>query len=298
MKKTQERKSSMYVVVHKGLVTAPTTIIEFVPKYKFYEETLGDYIKEIEVYREKQERNATGTAKLKATLREAVTNATLNISRRMVAFATNVEDSELMDEINYNESDLDKSADTTLRDKCQIVHDKAVEKLDYFKEYGITKAMVESLQQDINKFKDHIPGPRLKITDKKDATDELAKLFAKTDAHLKKLDKVFEMLRQDHYEFYRNYKNNRITIRPGHRKRAVKGNIKDSKGIPLANVTVNIAGSKNTFRTSKLGNFNIKELDPGIYSFAFTKNGYIQITQKVNINKGETTSINLVMETL
>ena len=298
MKKTQERKSSMYIVVHKGLVNAPTTIIEFVPRYKFYEETLAEYIKEIEVFREKQERNATGTAKLKATLREAVTNATLNISRRMVAYATNVGDSELMDEIDYNESDLDKSADTTLRDKCQIVHDKALEKLEYFNEYGITKPMIESLQQDINKFKDHIPETRLKITNKKDATDELAKLFVKTDTHLKKLDKVLEMLRQDHYEFYRNYKNNRIVISAGHRQRAVRGNIKDSQGNPLANVTVNIAGTKNTFRTSKLGNFNIQELDPGIYSFTYTKNGYIQITQKVNINKGESTSINLVMETL
>lgn len=297
MKKSQERKFSMYIVVEKGLQVVDPIIIQIVPKYRFYHESLVQYISQIETFREKQERNNSGTAQLKASLREKLTASTLNVARKVTAYAIDEENTELQQVVNYTKSVLDKSADTILRDRCQIIHNTAKGELENLEPYGVTQSMLETLQKDIDKFKEIIPEPRLKITTKKDATDELGILFKNTDKLLKKMDKVFEMIREEHPEFYRNYKNNRILINPGSQQLPITGTVKDENNNPIPNVVITETKTGLRMTTGVKGTFKIKKIEPRNYEFFFNKNGFQEKRVIVSVNEKETTTVNVIMQT-
>jgi len=118
MNRSQEKKLSMYLVVEKGLENTDEQIIQLVPRYKFYCDTLKDHITKIQVFREKQEVNNTGTALLKATLKEKVITTALKISRKITAYAIDMENFELQQVVGYTKTKLNESADTILRERC------------------------------------------------------------------------------------------------------------------------------------------------------------------------------------
>lgn len=298
MKKLQERKASMYIVVESGLTNVHPDIIKIIPRYNFYHQSLIDYIESIKTFREKQEKNTSGTAQLKAVQREKLIDSTLNTSRKVRAFAIDEENHELEKLVNYSKTKLEESADTMLRDRCQIIHDTALEQLEHLAPYGITKSMLADLQKDINTFLQIIPAPRLKITAKKDATDELGIIFKNTDKLLKKMDKVFEMVRDKHSDFYRNYKNNRIIINPGSSLSSVTGSVKDEAKNPIAKVVITEPTSGLNIKSGPKGTFRIKKMEPGNYEFSFTKNGFEEKRVKVGINQKETTKIHIILQNL
>lgn len=285
----------MYIVVLTGLSATLQAIIDLIPKYSFYVDTLADNIKMIHHYREKQERKTTGTTEVKGELKETLIATTLKVQRKIVALAINNQNSELQKVVTYSKSELTNSADTILTDRCLIVLNTAHQYETELEPYGLTPVLISQLSQDISKFRDFIPNPRLKITIKKDATDELNTLFAQTDDHLKKMDKVFEITRDDHYEFYRNYKSNRILINPGSHTVAIAGSIKDANEKPIAHVV--ITEPKTAFRhiTGRRGTFRIKKMTPGIYDFTFSKNGYTERTIKVAVNEKEPTEVKVIL---
>ncbi|MFY0483609.1 carboxypeptidase-like regulatory domain-containing protein [Flavobacterium sp. PLA-1-15] len=298
MKKLQERKLSMYIVVEKGLQGVDDEIVQLIPRYKFYHESLINHIENIKTAREKQEKNITGTAKVKATCREKVIESALEVAVKVRAYAIDEDIQVLEQEVKYSKTKLEDSADTVLRDRCQIIHDTAKKELQHLKPYGVTAPMLDNLQKDIYSFVQLIPEPRLKITTKKDATDELSILFLNTDKQLRKMDKVFEMVRETHKNFYRNYKNNRIVINPGSHLSSVLGNVKDEKGNPIQNVIITEPTTGLNIKTGAKGTFRIKKMEPGNYEFTFAKNGFELKKAKVAINPKEATRVHLVLQEL
>lgn len=296
MKKLQERKISMFIVVEEGLSKTDTQIIEIIPRYKFYHDSLISFIESIRTVSEKQEINISGTAILKASHRAKLVKTSLDISRKVNAYAINVENDELQKEINYSKSRLEDSPDTGLRDKCQIIHDKAKFHITSLADYGITAQVLSNLQKEIDFFAQLIPAPRLKIAKKKDATNELGVLIKNTDTLLKKMDKVFEMVRDSHYDFYRNYKNNRIIINPSTHPSSLLGSVKDEKNIPVPNVIITEPKTGLLVKTGPKGTFRVKKMQPGNYEFHFAKNGFEEQKVKAAINEKETTKIHLIFQ--
>jgi len=298
MKRLQERKFSMAIVVEKGLADADNSIIQIIPRYKFYHQSLIDFIENIKTAREKQEKDISGTAQVKATQKEKLIENAITVCRKVNAFAIDEENQELENQLKYSKTKLENSADTILRDRCQIIHDTALEQLEHLEPYGITKPILESLQKDIDSFVKLIPAPRLKITSKKDATDELGIMINNTTKLLRKMDKVFEMVRDTHSDFYRNYKNNRIIINPGSSRSSVTGSIKDEAKNPIAKVVITEPKTGLNIKSGPKGTFRIKKMEPGNYEFSFAKNGFEEKKIKVAINEKETTKVLLIMQTL
>ncbi|WP_026706164.1 carboxypeptidase-like regulatory domain-containing protein [Flavobacterium soli] len=296
MNKLQERKASMHIVVDKGLDETPEKIIEKIPKFKFYHQSLKECIEEIEDFRKKQERNNTGTAQLKNTLKEKLVNSSLKMGRKITAFAIDEELQELQQMVNYSKTKLSESADTILIDRCKIIHDASFTNFEGLVPYGVTEVMIKNLNIDIENFKKIMPEPRLKITTKKDATDELGMLFKDTGKLLKKMDKVFEMIRDEHHDFYRNYKNNRILINPGAHPASVIGTVKNVAKEAMANVVIREPQTGLEITTGPRGMFRIKKMKPGNYEMLFTKNGFKEELVKIAINDKEITEVHVIMQ--
>ena len=296
MKRIQERKLSMYDVVADGLVEAPLAIVQEIPKFKYYLNELKGSIKDIRSARVIQERDTKGTAAMKEKLEDRLILSALLVSRKLRAFAIDVEDGELEELVNYTKSDLERSADTILVDQCVVVYEAGMQNMDRMDGYNLKELMMEDLSSAIEAYKAMLPKPKEKVVTRKDATAELEVLFRDTDALLLKMDKVFEMVRADHFEFYRNYKNNRVLTDPGFKRLAVKGSVKDEAGDPVANVTVDVVGTKLQFFTGLAGVFRINTMDAGSYDFVFKKGGYLEQTLRVDVVHGERTDVAVVLK--
>jgi hypothetical protein len=80
-----------------------------------------------------------------------------------------------------------------------LIHDKAEANLKDLAPYGVTPEALAALKIEL--FNAFIPKPRLIITEKKQATEQLAQLFAANDQLLEKIDALVEIVRLSQPEF-------------------------------------------------------------------------------------------------
>lgn len=155
--------------------------------------------------------------------RNALIVITLDVSKRMLAYATVEEISTLKTEAKVTESALKKLADTKLKAKAQGVYELALANAAGAVTYGLTEEVTENLLAAINAYDTAIPQPKLGIDELKRVTANLDELFKQNDAILKKTDAVIELISASNPDFYNSYKNLRKVIAYGKGTLAFKG---------------------------------------------------------------------------
>ncbi len=106
-------------------LAANSTITTTLPNFATYFTPIQAGITQIQAIRELQEFDKTGITVNKNQLRAALISAAIDVDRRVVAYATNVNNPVLLAEVGYTESDLKKSPDTVLKDRGQVIYDRA-----------------------------------------------------------------------------------------------------------------------------------------------------------------------------
>lgn len=238
---------------------------------------------------------------LKATL---IAQA-IDVSRKVAAYATIVNNTVLLNEVKYPESDLKRCADTILKDRCQVIYDRANANVAALATYGVTAAILTGLQTAITNFNAAIPKPRLGINDKKQATTQLASLLDNVDINLSKIDTLVEIVRITQVNFYRGYKNARRIVETGVGSLALKGSAFElNSSEPIQNATFTFTLNDNTLRagvtsensngaekivkkTAAGGSFNIKSMPEGTYNVIVTKPGYKNKEVTISVINGE-----------
>ncbi len=295
MKIIQERKLSMYLVVNDVLKGASATTMAQIPKFGEHATAFDGNVTQLQTTREEQELDGRGLTVNKQVLKIALIAEAMDAANKLKAFALNTDDAVLAAEVGYSESALVKSADTVLRDKCQVIHSRAVVHAAALVDYGITATDITDLQTAITAYQVAIPKPRLAITVKKQVTDQLDQLFDASDALLNKLDVLAEIVKNTDPVFYQQYNNARKVTGPGYRKLPVMGLVKDAGTLlPLSGVTITVEETNLKRKTTAKGYFQLKSLAEGMYVFTFYKNGYQAHTLPVAITKGE--RVNLEVE--
>jgi hypothetical protein len=228
-------------------------------------------------------------------------------SRRLTAMAMYVNNQILLKEIKYNESELKRKSDTSLRDIAQGVYDRAQTNLTALANYGVTAATQTALQTAINSFVASIPKPRLGIADKKQSTMQLTNFFKIADLALDNIDTLVEIVKNSQPVFYSGYKMSRKLIKTGTGTLAVKGLITDAvskqpiKGVYVSFTLDGAAGILKSTKaadtiikkTADKGRFNIKNLQAGLYIVTIKKTGYAEQTKTIVVSDGELTELNV-----
>ena len=307
MKSVQESKNSMYLAT-KDFNAANVAILNPLPNYAALSTALNSYIAQIQSFGEKQQFDQKGVAENKSQYRKTLVMLGADTSRKITAYAKFTNNQVLLSETKYTESDLNKMADTSLRDAVQGIYDRAQSNLTALTPYGITAATQTSLQNAINSFVTSIPKPRLSIADKKQTTDQLANLFKQADATLDSIDTLVEIVRLSQPNFYKGYKAARKIVDTGNGSLAVKGLVTDAmSGEPLKGVTLSFsmegnnglaraakaATEKVIKKTAEKGGFNIKSLPSGMYSVTIKKVGYADKVETVAVADGELTELKI-----
>jgi len=307
----QENRFTMQLVT-RDYLNNNSGIVATLPNCGGYVTAMQTGITQIQVIREQQEVDKSGLAESKNQLKSNLISLAMDTSRRVAAYASYANNLVLLNEINYSESDLKRCADTILRDSCQVIYSRANTNANVLVSYGVTPAGLTSMLSAITSFAASIPAPRLGITDKKQATDQLTILMKAVDDNLDKIDTLVEMVKVSQPVFYKGYKDARKIIEIGGNSLVAKGKVTDSEnGESLQGATVKFtADGANTSlklknadsngnlikRTASKGGFNIKSLPEGTYTMTVSKPGYKDSVITVNVTDGETTDLHVKLE--
>lgn len=287
----------MFVAVRDFTIANATALTEL-PAIAEFVDQFNEIVTQIQSTSTQHQIDTTGLAVSKAVVKEELITRALTISRNLVAYARVVGNDTLKAEIDFTLSEMRKAPDLVLKENCEVICMRATANLEETETYNITEAMITDLQTQITAFSTVMSTPKSAIVERKAKTDKLKVLFNQGDAILKnKIDAIIEMTRIINPDFYNSYRRVR-TMRNefGTHKLALKVNVTDNLGAPVANVVVTLDGTRKTRKTTEKGSFQVDLMQAGVYTFHFSKSGYKPVTAIVNVNDGETTKVNVVME--
>lgn len=286
-----------------------TAITGTLPSFASYFNIIQTTHTQIQVAEAQQEADKSGDTTAKRTLRTTLISQAVEVSRRVVAYATNMNNSALLALVDYTENDLKKASDETLVNSCQVIRDNANTNIAALATYGVTAAILTTLQTSITNFNNTIPKVRVDTTDSGAATKLLSTLFKTLSANWAKIDTLVEMVRTSQPNFYNEYQKVRKVIVAGNGSLPLKIKATNAKtGAPEANVKLTLipmngqlkagANGKSSIvkKTAAGGGSNYKSLADGSYTVTATKPGFKDVTENVNVVNGELTVLKIKME--
>jgi len=275
--------------------------VENLPGFSENNSVFEEGISQIKATAELQQFKKTGITESKRLLRASLVIQGEDISHKMVAYATNTNNSVLQKEVWYTKSELNRATDTDLRNMAQCIYDRAYENVAQLEAYGITEAVLSSFKAAINLFDESIPAVREGTNTKRGYTVQLENLFKDTEAALDRIDRIVEIIRLTEPEFYLGYRSARAIVNTFGSSVALKGLVVDADSLePLKGVTLTITpdtdsttvdfsnnGGHVVKRTASKGGFMVKRLQEGIYSVTVAKVGYRNQVVSVVVSSGE-----------
>lgn len=180
---------------------------------------LDGKITAIRTERQKQEKDASGLVIERKQLRETLTRQTLKVSGALMAYASVVNNQELMGIADYPPSAFTIVRDNIVYDMARVIYEAAQPLATQLAGYNVVAADITQLQTLLGQFLTAIPKRRNATAVSKSATTAIGGLFKDVDAILKnKLDKLVLSFRVTNTDFYTNYLNARIIVDLGARK--------------------------------------------------------------------------------
>jgi len=171
-------------------------------------------ISNIHTTRLEQEKDLKGIAEDKMVKEEEMIKQTLGLIGPIVAYANVTSNEPLRQEVDYSKRELEKSRDTILEDKCQIVQDRAnTHSVELIASYGVTAVQITDHATTITDYHAVIAGPRSAIALRKTQTEVLEELLDSTIGILTdKLDELVVVFQVTSPQFVSDYKNARIIV--------------------------------------------------------------------------------------
>jgi hypothetical protein len=283
-------------------------ITKNLPNFEAFFTTFLNFIDRIMLIAEMQKDTPTGAAKEKKRLRENLMTLASDNSDAITAYAKYTNNELLIDKVKFNYSDLIKMTGVDLKNYAQVIYNKVETNIGLLPTYGCTPETQKVFSESIALFDASIAKPRVGINEKAKATNELNLLFESADSSLENIDTVVKIIRRKEVNFYKGYTANRKLVDTGSGKLALKASAKElSSGEPVqgAMFTFNHEADKLTGsdgigviikKTTRRGNFHIKNMKPGTYKVIVSKSGYKDKEVSLSISDGERSDLNVELE--
>lgn len=273
----QENKMSMYRVVEK-LLDDNNIIWNGTPAFVTTKTAFSSKLTAISTASQQQQAIITGISTDKNILKTSLVDIATPVAAAVIAYASQTNNNELLNAVNYTHTQLIKTRDDMLGDRCQIIHTKANDNLVALAAYGITAAVLTTLQNAITTYTTKVPAPGTAKQSKKTATINLRNLFKETDVILKfQLDKLMLVYKTTNSDFYNNYVGGREIIDLGatHTKMEVK--VYNQGDTPLESASASLL-QNNIIIYSALSDVNgrifFPKVKPGTYTLKTEKGLY------------------------
>ncbi len=276
MNARQESKLNMYQGVQllcKNNSTITNTNIAFTEAL----ETLNLKITEIQGYATLAIKHTKGISTDKGLVKANLCLVAAKMAGFIFAYASTVNNTVLMEEVNYSLSALKKLREDAIVPTVNNIYQVANANLNVLANYGVTQASLEELSQAIADYNKVVPITKTMSSERSNFTDNITKLIEETDTLLKnRLDKLILLFEATHPDFVNTYKKVRHVDAPNKTITQIKGKVSnkvDGKAIEGAIIT--LSGTTNaTTKSDKAGNFVIKPVTYGDYQLSIKATGF------------------------
>lgn len=311
MRRDYDATLGMYKAIRSFMNINSTTITAAaVPILTTYKTDLGDQIAAIHAKSEETFINTKGVTQTKKEARFAAITSAVAIAGAMYSYAVDTNNTDLATEMNITPSVLKFKKDEEVLDILNDILAKASAlvtvtppAVNPLANYGVSTAEVTALEGLITAYINITTAPRLVISTRKTRNQELANLYATTDALLVKLDKVMIGLKDSYPSFYDGYINARNIIGPIRKHTRIAGKITNSQGQPLQAVVITVTSTTEPFVTYQAisndeGKYFVNTPKFRLsYIVKYSKSGYGDMQQiDVKVKLGKTTTRNIQMK--
>ena len=297
MTKHQIKKLTMFLAVQNLIANTEPTILALMPSFNIFYSKLKDYITTLLEQSIIQNQPIKGYKELKTSIQNLMIEQAIAIEINIMAYAEVNDKIKLKSEVKYNKSMLSKTNEINCIDACRNIYKVAKENLAELADFNVTAEIINEFKTTIDDFSNIFPLPKDYINIKKMATADIKNTFTLGTVQILKMDSLVKMLLVSQKEFANRYFSLRVIHRPPHRTIAIKVNISDQDKNPLGKVR--ITSDKIKFKkpkfTTKLGNFQIQDLESDVYTITLYKPGFKTLTIEVPITAGERTQLKLTL---
>lgn len=303
----QKIRLRMYLGI-RNFVSQNEETANAIPKFAAAYAILLNTTDEIQIIGELQGINKTGLAMDKNKLKMTLIALAVKYSNKVAILAKLTNNDTLLKEVRFNESDLVRLSEVTLKERAKIIYDKAEANIVNLAEQGITPDTQKVFLETITVFNKALETPRTGIAEKRKATQKLPVLFDKADSEIEIMDLAAGSAKDEFPDFFNGYKTSRKLVDSNSGTLALKASAKEvSSGEPLSGAlfifkheALTAAGGNGNGeivkKTSKKGNFHVKNMETGTYKVVVSKQGYKEKEVSVRIADGERSELKVELE--
>lgn len=300
MNQRQDAKLNMLMGL-RDYLNQNSPIVATIPNLNGLLIVLQNLINQIQSASLLQNMNKSGVRINKNELRQNLVIVGADVSRRIAAYATMINNDTLLNEVQFSDYELNRLADIRLKETVQVIYDRGLAYVTNVANYGLNNQMLASLLNALNAFNTAIPKPRLTVTEKKQATDQLIVLFKEADALLVKIDVLVDIVKLNQPVFHGGYKSMRMLIDRGIRKRMLTISIIDNTNkepIKGAICQLTLNDQMIIKKSSNKGQFYVQTLSEGVYRLSVSKSGFSEKSIDVIAYKNESKKYDVFLERL
>lgn len=298
MTSRQETKLVMLMGLRDYLIQN-STVVATIPNLNGLLTTLQSLISQIQAASQLQVVDKTGVKVAKEELKGNLILIAGDVARRLSAYAAIVNNDGLLNEVHYSDAELMKLSEERLKEVGQVIYDRGIVNVTAAATYGLTAQLMASLLTALNAFNAAIPKPRLTVAERRQATEQLVRLFKDVDVLLKKVDILVDIVKLSQPNFHTGFKTVRVLVERGERKRMLTVTVLDLlSNEPIKGVTCRLVRGEDVFlkKSSVKGNFFLKSMPEGTYQMSVSKSGYKSTVVDVYVNKNETSKVKVLLE--
>ena len=155
----QENKLSMYRATEQ-FMDDNSTLWNGIPAIVTTKTAFSAKIAALIAASQQQEVIITGISTDKSVLKNNLVNLVYPIASALTAFASQNNNNELLEQVNYSRKDLLRTKDDIMGQRCQNIHDLANANLAALAGFGITAPVLATLQTAINDYVSKVPAAR------------------------------------------------------------------------------------------------------------------------------------------
>lgn len=303
MTTNQKIRLRMYLGT-RNFVSQNQSTANAIPKFAASYANLLSTIDEIQLIGEMQGINKTGLAMDKNKLKKKLIALAVKYSNKVAILAKLTQNDTLLNEVRFNESDLGRLSEVTLKDRVKIIYDKAEANLASLAEQGLTPDTQKQFLETITAFNNALETPRTGIAEKRKATQKLPVLFDKADSEIEIMDLAAASAKDEYPDFFNAYKTSRKLVDSNSGNLALRAAARElTNGEPVSgaififkNETGSNGNGEIVKKTSKKGNFHVKSMETGTYKVVVSKKGYKNKEVSVVVADGERSQLTVELE--
>jgi hypothetical protein len=307
MNTEQRIKLNMQLTV-RNCVTLNEAVAKTIPKFMENYSILQNTTSEIQAIGQLQETDKTGVASDKNKLKKTLIAMAAKNSRKIAALAKFINSDKLLNEVRYNEAQLERLAETSLIEKAMTIYSNAEENMGKLAEHGITPETQKGFLETITALNIVLKTPRSTIGERKKSTQRLTVLFETADNALEMMDFAVGIVKDEQADFVAAYKSARklVDTNTGNVSlKAMATNIANKKPLKGVIFTFTPENDSESFaagnsqivkKTATRGSFQIRNMPAGTYKVLVQKPGYKDKEVTVSISDGERSELNVVLE--